>query len=114
MEAGPEMNAKVATDVMEWTLLAGDTWIDNNNRIAHPNFRPSTSIAAAWLVEERIAELGLIKEYCDHMRLIVWPFQSHPAPLPLSWYQIHASPEDRCRAALLACEGETGKALDRK
>ena len=69
---------------------------------ASPRF--STDIAAAYQMEERIAELGLIEKYCSCLASIVWPHQSHPAPLPLTWYVIHATPEDRCRAALMAVE----------
>ena len=68
----------------------------------------STDIAAAWLVEERIKELGLIEEYCMQLNRIAnntWDWRDGMKNA-LLWQLIHATPEDRCRAAL--------KALDRK
>ena len=97
------MNARVATDVMKWTLLAGDTWVDEEQNISHPCFRPSTSISAAWLVEERIAELGLIDEYCWEIIKLASTKKGDP---PQQWNLIHATPEDRCRAALKAMESK--------
>lgn len=70
MEAGREMDAAVATRVMGWRLDGAD-WIGADNRWAayaddappfsggrRPRFAPSTDIAAAWLVVERLQELG--------------------------------------------------------
>ncbi len=69
--------------------------------------RYSRDIAAAMQVEERIKELGLIDEYCMHLNDIasmhVW-YAEHPQPL--MWEIIHATPEDRCRAAVMAAEEE--------
>ena len=61
-------------------------------------------ISAAWLVEERIAELGLIDEYCRHLNDIANARWDAGEKLGRSWQLIHATPEDRCRAALKAVE----------
>jgi hypothetical protein len=68
------------------------------------NFRPySTDIAAAYQMEERIAELGLIEEYCFQLNAIANAhFDRAYYRQPQRWQLIHATPEDRCRAALLA------------
>ena len=52
-----ELDAKMA-ELMGWRLLAGDTWVDEKKRVAHPFFRPSTDIAAAMLVLLKLEELG--------------------------------------------------------
>ena len=101
-----ELDAAVATEVMEWRLLAGDTWVDDKNKITHPSFRPSKSIAAAWLVEERIEEMGLIEEYCMHLNEIANAHWDEGKRQPQRWQLIHATPEDRCQAALMAAEAE--------
>ena len=64
----------------------------------HREFSPSDDIAAAWLVEERIKELGLEPEYSEAL-LNITDASEH-------FEMIHASPEDRCRAALMAVEAE--------
>ncbi len=68
----------------------------------------SRDIAAAMLVEDRIEELGLIEEYCKQLNKIAndtWDWRDGIKD-SLVWQLIHASPEDRCRAALLAAEAE--------
>ena len=52
-----ELDAKMG-ELMGWRLLAGDTWVDEKKRVAHPFFRPSTDIAAAMQVVEKMAEKG--------------------------------------------------------
>ncbi len=120
-----ELDVQVATEVMGWIWITSELneeqkilvptdesisipdsswWWGRDVKALVPHY--SRDIAAAWLVEERIEELGLVEKYCNHLASIVWSYQAHPAPLPLKWYSIHASPEDRCRAALMAAEAE--------
>ena len=58
----------------------------------------STDIAAAWDMEEEIQRRGLYAEYGEAMSILLdSPF------VTASYYDfLHASPELRCRAALLA------------
>ena len=78
MQAGPEMNALVAEKVMGWTrcsnedcqgcdhpiYLTGGRWIvrvpgrdwDDDDYI----FAPSTGISAAWMVVEKMREMGFM------------------------------------------------------
>ncbi len=70
----------------------------------HREFSPSTDIAAAMQVEERIEELGLIGAYCKHLNEIANAYWDMGIRQGRSWQLIHASPEDRCRAAVLAKE----------
>ena len=72
----------------------------------HREFSPSTDIAAAWLVEERIEELGLIEEYCMYLNEVANAHWDRGKRQPQRWQLIHATPEDRCRAALMAVEAE--------
>lgn len=73
---------------------------ENNND--HRRFNPTTDIAAAWAVEERIVELGLTEEYCRELYTIALKRDI----VNWRWQLIHATPEDRCRAALAAAESE--------
>ena len=67
----------------------------------------SRDITAAWLVEERIEELDLIDEYCIQLTQIVNSHWDEGADYhPFRWELIHATAEDRCRAALMAAEAE--------
>ena len=63
----------------------------------------SEDIAAAMQVEDRIEELGLEETYIN--RLIRLLGISAPY-LDQLFILVHASPEDRCRAAVLAAEAE--------
>ena len=54
----------------------------------------STDITAAWQVEERIAELGLDYDYGVALARML---------PPIAYKIAHASPLDRCKAALKAC-----------
>ena len=65
--------------------------------------RYSRDIAAAMQVEDRIEELGLEETYIN--RLIRLLGISAPY-LDQLFILVHASPEDRCRAALLTAEAE--------
>ena len=68
----------------------------------------STDISEAYQMEERIAELGLIEEYCIHLNKISnanldeLRYMIHRPPL--CWQLLHATPEDRCLAALKAVD----------
>lgn len=115
MKAGPEMDAHIAVNVMGWTRTEievkpadfGGGWytkkylVDLNGNVhpAAPYY--STDIAAAWVMEERIAELGLIEEYCFQLNAIANLHKDRDyCRHPQRWQLIHATPEDRCRAAL--------------
>jgi hypothetical protein len=124
MEAGREMDALVAEKVMGWKECkrGWDTegkgheirmWTPDGELLpvlylAKDMWNPSTDIAAAWLVEERIAELELIDEYCFHLNAIANEYLDKIRYMihrpPVRWQLIHATPEDRCRAALMAVE----------
>ena len=67
---------------------------------------PSRDIAAAYLMEERIEELGLIEEYCQALEKLLFAANWEENSIFVPWLLVHASPEDRCRAALMAAEAE--------
>ena len=126
-----KMDAAIA-ELMEWkgyhelNYVDGDTWYSSckncgdvapeNEDILAWNWgdppiagcegypRYSTDIAAAYQVEERIEELGLWRKYCWELIKIVSAKASDE--MLQTWYLIHATPEDRCRAALKAVETE--------
>jgi hypothetical protein len=103
-----ELDAAVAEKVMGWTAERKPglphMWIPPGHFIS--GWRPSTDIATAWQVEERIAELGLIDEYCLHLNAIANAHWEGGERQPQRWQLVHALPEDRCRAALKAVEVE--------
>lgn len=61
----------------------------------------STEIAAAFQVEEQIRKLKLVKEYCEALCEIVDTRNDIVLRYSL-WSLIHATPEQRCKAALKA------------
>lgn len=63
----------------------------------------STSIADAWLAEERIAELKLKKQYVEALQEIVGTRRDIVLKFTI-WALVHATPEQRCLAALKATE----------
>ena len=103
-----ELNAKMA-ELMGWVRgdsILGEYWVDNSEQIIEriDDWQPITDIAAAWQVEERIKELRLIDKYCMHLNANAsarWRGDVHLSQL---WQLIHASPEDRCLAAIRTME----------
>lgn len=69
----------------------------------------STDIAQAFKVEDTIAELGLKHTYCQALAVIVADAVTERGRVVDHFDFIHASPEQRCRAAL-ECVKEKAKA----
>ena len=76
-EAGRDLDARVAVEVMGWTLadrramgwgdgppvwITGESSDDPNSSPTWQDFRPSTDIAAAWEVVENLADAGWLVE----------------------------------------------------
>ena len=121
-----ELNVKIAIEIMKWNYwdFKGDyegefpmftyvgesalaVYFDHGDR--HSYFDPSHDISAAYQMEERIAELGLIEEYCFQLNAIANTHLDRDYyRQPQRWQLIHATPEDRCLAALAAVEKTTG------
>lgn len=122
MDAGREMDALVAERVMGWAIFTHNEgpnppyWYreETDNHSFHlpiPKF--STDIAAAYAMEERIEELGLTERYIVELARIACGYDGLPETLirlqrglyeDQIWAMVHASPADRCRAALRAVE----------
>jgi hypothetical protein len=113
-----ELDRAVAERVMGWqrqegysywmSFPAGETF---NLHVLVAAWHPSTSIEFAMQVEDRIAELGLQNDYVAHLWETVgatrngvnfWTADNFKA----FWLCIHASAEQRCRAALAAIESK--------
>ena len=108
---GKELAIAVAERVMGWkkvSWLGEYDWRDGDGEqpYSFSAWKPSTDIAAAWLVEERIAELELIEEYCMALESLLFDANWEEESINVVWLTIHATPEDRCRAALMATETE--------
>ena len=118
MKAGREMDAAVAEKVMGWTLVEGSyslccrtpedykfvIWVDSERHHHRPNnmgnFNPSTDIAAAWEVVEKIGKDGemlfdLIQHKDKWEVFIAVPLMIHLSEAP-------TAPEAICLAALEA------------
>lgn len=127
MEAGRELDALVAENVMGWTLkgaisitwdeiseyskravantsdeIGSPVW-DNNRRV--DAWCPSTNITATWEMEEMIEQRGLNLLYAQAlMAVLLFEGFVPEDDEALWWALIHASPYQRCCAALKAVE----------
>jgi len=122
---GAALDRAVAERVMEWHQEVDYdyhppqfNWVDKNGDyqeiMSHPDqlanppvWSPSKDIRAAFQVEDRIAELNLQNDYIAHLWSVVgatrnginfWTADNFKA----FWLCVHATPEQRCRAALEA------------
>ena len=116
-KAGREIDDLVVTEVMGW-VIEGVYYINKvteftTEKIHRNAWKPSLMIAAAYQMEERITELGLINRYCWELikNAANKEEQTHTRQ---SWALIHATPEDRCRAALKAIKIKNEKRKKRK
>ena len=119
MKPGRELDALVAEKVMGWrkkTLPGGGggftAWVDENEKVMKlisnstmsetcyrcDYFRPSTDIAAVWEVEEEIDKRNLRVAYCQALQIVIRSQKDYVT----TFDYVHASPADRCKAALLA------------
>lgn len=76
-------------------------------RIPKPPYRVnfmkfSTDISAAWEVESKLIELNLSVSYSEYLRALIKLDRGYDDLFKM----IHATPEQRCKAALLAVLGE--------
>lgn len=101
-----ELNAQVAKEVMGWTvttrnlfgIYVSKSFPCTRASLAIPNF--SGCLDAAWQMEEKIKPV-LHMIYIDALREIVWLDLSATGYCPPFWLA-HATPEQRCKAALEA------------
>ncbi len=93
MKVGPTMDAAVAEKVMLYAPRAAGS------------FRPSELIEDAYAMESFIARRGLKAVYAHELfRYVVLRNRVLPTSDSMFWLFAHATPEQRCRAAL-ACAG---------
>lgn len=112
MEPGRELDALVAENVLGWTASFGpwgitDYWTNDKMESTHKvgEFKPSTDIATAWEVVEKIQKthhfmLSRDVRYKQYMAL----FEIHGDEPPYEpfEYESDSMPEAICKAALLA------------
>jgi len=119
MKPGRELDALVAEKVMGWrkkTFPGGGggftAWVDENEKVMKlisnstmsetcyrcDYFRPSTDTAAVWEVEEEIDKRNLRVAYCQALQIVIRSQKDYVT----TFDYVHASPADRCKAALLA------------
>jgi len=115
MKSGYELDNLVAHRVMGWTLRAedgiyvldpkddsifGSMWGVSND--APMAWEPSENMFPTWTMEEHLLSLNLHLRYTQALCVVFL----HDGPLPerdeqANWQFIHATPHQRCRAALL-------------
>jgi hypothetical protein len=119
-EIGPELDALVAVEVMEWKQRKRDgRWLKHGREVedtcyecCRGIFEPSKYIEYAMEAEGRIEELGLIDEYVDWLGFVIggdtaMAKERIPTGKRRQWLYIHATPKQRCIAALRTVrEGE--------
>jgi hypothetical protein len=102
---GPPLDEPVARLVMNWRIRLGGheyTMIrrtDGSIDLDWTTWSPSCHINAAWMMENRLAELGLTREYAAALQSLCTEAPSLDAEG--IWQLIHAHPVYRCRAALI-------------
>jgi len=112
--AGRELDACVAEAVMGWTKHGSDLFTDEVTGQSYELdksytafvecFNPSINLSDAYEMEERIAELGLEVKYADILFDIIYPtldLKRLTSIGQFDWRLIHATPEERCKAALM-------------
>lgn len=72
-------------------------WVELGNLSTYPK-RYSRDISAAYEVEEKIKELGLQVKYTQALKLLIIGEGEYAGMFDF----IHATPEQRCKAALIA------------
>jgi len=110
MKPGLELDALVAEKVMEWkTNWLKTDWYEEINPNTHrhkgsaTNFKPSTDIAAAFEAEERAIDKDP-SMYIHALASVVFGYSQVQdiSDIRKMCMLIHATPEQRCKAALLA------------
>jgi hypothetical protein len=111
-----EINERVAVEVMQWERVETDNTAlsrvmfrkPNVDHLVWPASVPdfATDIAAAMEVEDRIAELDLRAEYAAALQIVVAHDARDEEYSPGLFGLIHATPRQRCLAALAATGGE--------
>lgn len=122
LEAGPEIRALVARDVMGFEPMAlefcfthkGDVYVIAENytpRTPHKRFMPDSDIGAAYPIGERMKELGEARRYGYELSRMVSIGEERrgnflTAGSERDYILAHASPLQRCKAALKAVRAQ--------
>ncbi len=113
MQPGRELDAVVAEKVfgrlVTWNrafqyLTDEEKKSDMRSFVTVPEY--STNISVAWEVEERIQLLGLSDEYGFQLYLVTEAGEMVDGIHNINTFKMaHSSPEQRCKAALIAIQG---------
>lgn len=99
----------VYTNVGEWHTEEGETTyydyrLDAESFLDNP-WRPATSLDCCREMEDRLCELFLMIPYCPVLRrVVVEDDEAEGFGTLIDWGLIHASPRQKCIAALLTLE----------
>lgn len=108
LPTGKKLDALVADKVMGWEAKPGRAyyWTGKDRVVRSVFYQFSTDISAAWEAEEKIKQLRLHVKYCEALKKVVLSTGEY---VGLFDY-IHATPAQRCKAALLAVMDKETKA----
>jgi len=67
------------------------------------DWNPAEDIRDAYQLEEKVKEMNLEAKYCDELDVLASLKEGNKRAY---WNAVHATPEQRCKAFLLACLGE--------
>lgn len=98
-KAGGGLDELIEREVFGWEPKpTKDGDVQEYYRSHFPSY--STDISYAWQVEEKVKKLGLIEQYASHLLILTSSFNMNAKDVIFAL--AHASPEKRCKAALLA------------
>ncbi len=107
-----DIDREVAEKVMGWRFIRVFSEVtpreyvfqdDKETMINVPiDFHPTTDIAQAWMVEEKIKELDSSYRYGEHLMKII--VNEYTEVISEKYLLAHATPLQRCKAALKAIE----------
>lgn len=115
MQAGREMDRLIAEKVMGWEIW-NCQWADKQTEKLLGNvidWTPSTDIAAAYIMETELEKKGInfVRAYVKALVQVTGIYNLEMSYLT-TWPLIHATPEQRCKAALLAISETAEKAKE--
>ena len=105
LEAGYELDERIATEVLGWTKRNERIWHRPGDRRPVALRAFSSDIAAAWLVVERMEDLA----WMAHLTRVIGGWECRFTPLPHTERYVYeeedTAPLAICKAALAAVKG---------
>lgn len=105
-----DIDKRIALEVMGWEEKLS-CWLDEDRTVVSSGFYPSIKIADAWLVVERMSELGwdcfkLVTAYPDGFYVDFWKDGDQEYEIDIDGHGGDAAPMAICKTALAAMESK--------